>query len=306
MGGIGVTVFFVISGYLITGILISYADALPLKKAAKKFYWRRCLRLLPIYYICIAVTAILGLGGMRQTWLINALYLTNFKVAFDGAWNGSSHFWSLAVEEQFYLVWFAIVVILPRRFLLPSIVLSIFGAVSFRLLTYALGTNELFDTLLPGCMDSLAAGALMAYWKPPGGDNLARFRIPIGLLSLLIVISLQGISRDIGQRVFIRCFLNIMSVCLVSLAIDQTTDWRIDWLKSKPLVHIGKISYGLYVYHFFLPPIIDKHIGFEWIPSWTGGQIVRLMVLSIVSLAIAEVSWNLIEKPIMKLKQRAN
>ncbi len=99
---IGVTLFFVISGVLITRILRGYRATLPLGQAAALFYSRRALRLFPAFYACIAVTSWLDLGGMRQTWLVNALYITNFKVALDNGWNGSSHFWTLAIEEQFY------------------------------------------------------------------------------------------------------------------------------------------------------------------------------------------------------------
>ena len=307
-GGLGVTIFFVISGYLITSILLTYSDALTPKNAAKKFYWRRALRLFPIFYLCIAVTAALNLGGMRQTWWINALYLMNFKVARDSAWNGSSHFWSLCVEEQFYLLWFLIVVLIPRRFLLAVIMFFIIIAPVYRLLMCALGTTHFVDVLLPGTMDSMATGALISHavnlspsarlWR-----QFVKIRTPLLSLSLLAIIAIQATPAESVRRVILRSAMDIFAACLVSASLEQVSDWRFNWLGGNMIRHLGKISYGLYVYHFFLPPVIDAHLNFNWVHSYTGALLTRFAVLAAITVAIAEVSWRLIEKPILKLKR---
>jgi peptidoglycan/LPS O-acetylase OafA/YrhL len=128
-GTLGVRLFFVISGYLITRILIearSAPDSIGTK--AEKFYWKRFLRLAPALFLAIGFSAWLNIANMRQDWWIHILYLTNFKVAIDQHWGDAGHFWSLAVEEQFYLFWFAAVVMLPKRWLLPMMI----AGLSFR------------------------------------------------------------------------------------------------------------------------------------------------------------------------------
>src|SRR6266436_9372488 len=99
-GGFGVLTFFVLSGYLITRILMQYSDrGTKVGAAAAHFYWRRFLRLSPPYYLAIAVAGIFGLAGIRSTWWVHALYLSNVKFALQGTFGGASHFWSLSVEE---------------------------------------------------------------------------------------------------------------------------------------------------------------------------------------------------------------
>lgn len=308
-GDVGVTIFFVISGYLITSILVSYSEVMTIRNAAARFYWRRSIRLFPIYYLCIVVTAIFAIGGMRYTWWINALYLMNFKVAWNGAWNGSSHFWSLCVEEQFYLLWFVVVMAIPRRFLLAAIVFFIALAPLYRGAAYLAGASPFENVLLPGAMDSLATGALIFYavrfspeslpWK---GFQKARW--PLAYLSGCMLIGIHILGDDLLTRVFFRIAMNIFSACLISLSIEKAEHWSVDWLGGAAIRHIGKISYGIYVYHYFVPEIVDAHIRFDWVHSYTGGHLLRFIVLSAMSVAIAEISWRVIERPISKFKDR--
>jgi peptidoglycan/LPS O-acetylase OafA/YrhL len=129
-GGFGVKLFFTLSGFLITRILIEYRTSETPTRAAQQFYWHRFLRLAPALYAAILGAALLGIANMRQDWWIHGLYLTNFKVFIDGHWGPATHFWSLAVEEQFYIIWFFVVVLLPRRILLPSIVIGLVSPTS--------------------------------------------------------------------------------------------------------------------------------------------------------------------------------
>jgi len=309
LGGTGVTIFFVISGYLITSILISYADTLPVKQAAITFYWRRSLRLFPVYYLCIGIAAALGIGGMRQTWWINGLYLTNFKVAIDNAWNGSSHFWSLCIEEQFYLLWFLVVVVMPRKVLLPAIIACIFIAPFYRGLMHVIGMTPFVDFLLPGVMDSLATGALLSYLSIFYREKLhwqifVKFRFVGLMLSLGAVSALYVLGSDLLSRISLHCFVNVFSACLVALCVETTNDQKSDWLRGKLIRHLGKISYGIYVYHYFVPELIDAHMHFNWLHSYTGGRILRVVCHIAASVGIAEVSWYAMEKPILKLKDR--
>ena len=303
----GVTLFFVISGFLITSILMSYKDTFSLRNAAVVFYSRRALRLFPIYYLTIMAMAAFNIGGLRHTWLINALYLGNFKLAIDGKWNGASHFWSLAIEEQFYLIWFLVVMTLPHWKIRPVIVSCIVVAPIFRWVMWMLGSRPFIDLLLPGVMDSLASGALLAYLVRHSRNTVVwrhfmATRMHLLLACLCGAAAIQVIGSQAVSRVGLRCCVNFASLCLVALAIDRTSDWRVDWLGGRAIRHFGKISYGIYVYHFFVPAIMDPHLHLEWARGYHLMRILRLFVLTAISVGIAEISWHLIELPLLKLK----
>jgi peptidoglycan/LPS O-acetylase OafA/YrhL len=257
-GGLGVVLFFVISGYLITSILITYSQFLGVRDAARKFYWCRLLRLAPPYYLCIAIAAALNIAQIRQAWWINVLYLTNFQVAAKGAWNGYSHFWTLSVEEQFYLLWFAAVMFVPRK-TLPVIAIACFYLAP--LYRWVADDHDMWwygHLMLPAAMDSLAAGALLAYatrfsmetelWR-----KFVRVRGAVFWASLATIVVLMY------EGMFLYTLTNVFAVCLVSLAVAKTSDWRVDWLGVKTLCHFGKISYGIYVFHLFVPQVMNAH-----------------------------------------------
>jgi peptidoglycan/LPS O-acetylase OafA/YrhL len=110
LGRTGVRLFFVLSGFLITRILLDYRSRMSVGEAARHFYWRRFLRLAPPFYLAVTVALILNLANMREDWPWHVFYLSNFLLAARGSVEPVGHLWSLAVEEQFYLVWFAVVV----------------------------------------------------------------------------------------------------------------------------------------------------------------------------------------------------
>jgi peptidoglycan/LPS O-acetylase OafA/YrhL len=307
-GGSGVTIFFVLSGYLITSILIGYSETMSVGAAAATFFWRRILRLSPAYYLCIAISALFALAGMRETWWVNALYLSNFKIALDGRFGGAGHFWSLSVEEQFYLLWFFVVVAVPRRFLLPIIFFSMIETVAFRWAAYLFHETDLFYVLLPGSMGSLAAGALIAYVLKyhPQNKVFGAFLKARTCLFVICIITIAG-SIYFDQVLIWNITYPaapLMAVCLVTAAIDNAPNWKIDWLANPIATHIGKISYGIFVYHYFVPEVIDRYTHFPWLHSYTATLVVRFAMLSAVSVAIAELSWHLVERPILRLKRR--
>lgn len=305
VGGLGVTMFFVISGYLITSILIAYANTLSFKRAAVKFYWRRMLRLSPIYYLCIAATAALGIGGMRSNWWVNGLYLMNFKVAADKAWNGSSHFWTLAVEEQFYLLWFLVVILIPRRFLFAVIIFFIAAGPLFRAVTVG---SAFENVLLPGVIDSLATGALLSYALNSAAASqlwnvLHHWGSWLTLLSACLIIAIEAWPDGLASNISITSAMSLFSACLVLIAVDKRKDWRFDWLGGRTLRHVGKISYGLYVYHNFVPQTINEN-WFSGIHNPIALRFSQFLVFGGISLGIAEISWRLIESPILNFKDR--
>jgi len=157
--------------------------------------------------------------------------------------------------------------------------------------------------LLPAVVDSLASGALLAYasrfWRgTPGWKRFERTRL-VALLVLFCIV-----MYDDFFAVHSLIIMNLFCVCLVSAAADVVHDWRVDWLGGKALRHIGRISYSLYVFHLFVPLVVDPHTNYNWWASAGLSGLSRYIVLSCISIAIAELSWQCVEKPISRLKNR--
>lgn len=298
-GTLGVILFFVLSGYLITRLLLIERPRGP-AAAAASFYWRRFLRLSPPYYLAIAFALAIGIGDMARNWPMHVLYLSNVQVAIEGSWNNASHFWSLAVEEQFYLAWFIVVVVAPARWLKPIVYSCVLIGPVFRLGIHMAG-RDMSIVLLPGYVDCLAMGALLAV----SGERLRSwFGWPmfIAASAALVFVALPYGWGSARKFVLFVTFANIAAACLVNMAARPSASLPLDWLSMSWLRHIGKISYGIYVYHFFVPQLAEL--------IWPGyraavdGALSGFLISSALSLVVAQLSWTFLESPVLKLRDR--
>lgn len=308
-GGAGVTLFFVLSGYLITRILINYTrQQASISSVALQFYWRRLLRLSPPYYVAIALAALLGLPQVRDNWWVHALYLTNLKIGLSGVWSGGAdHFWSLCVEEQFYLLWFLVVVALPRRWLVPAVLASFTATLVFRSTVYLQGWSAASTVLLPGNLVSLAMGALLAQAEKDPRLSIVvlaalsrRVLLLAGSAFALVSLSLPFI--DFPRAILYPFSGALFFACVVFSAAQPGTNAWFDWLKHPTLAQIGKMSYGIFVYHMFLPQIFKMQPLLGRIfdhSTWRG-----FFLVSAASIGVAWVSWTLMEKPLLRYKDR--
>ena len=167
--GLGVPLFFVLSGFLITGILLR---GQPTAECIGGFYLRRGLRLFPLYFLVVAIIAVFS-QELRDAWPYYAFYGVNFWVAKNMQWGVATHFWTLAVEEQFYLLWPLVVLFTPRRVLAYLCVSLIPISLAFRVAMQVLAHNGFGFALLPGSFDSLTdsdspAGCAIAASLDPG------------------------------------------------------------------------------------------------------------------------------------------
>jgi peptidoglycan/LPS O-acetylase OafA/YrhL len=314
LGPAGVTLFFVLSGYLITRILMNYRGE-SIVNAAANFYWRRFLRLSPPFYLAILVAAAANVLMMRETWWIHALYLTNFQLAISGVWNvdAANHLWSLCTEEQFYLLWFFVVVALPKNYLLPAIWISILIALVFRSAFMVAGLPFMSFYFLPCNLAPLAIGALLALARSQDKaarklgwfDDLAldrRCLIATGLGFCAISIFVFIAKAPPASLVLYPFIVSAFAVCLVARASINRNDALFDWLTWAPLRYIGKISYGIYVYHLFLRPLFAKIPGMAWVATHNWPS---FFFLSAASILVAHLSWRFLESPILRLKKYA-
>src|SRR5688572_2559121 len=197
-GWIGVDLFFVLSGFLITGILCSARAS---EHYLRNFYARRVLRIFPLYYGALILLVVLlpwfwpdnaGIDSMARDAPWYWTYLSNLKIARDG-WPESGaigHFWSLAVEEQFYLVWPLIVMALGRRQLQYACLVCIVGALAIRVSLNMQGNSTAAFVLTPARMDALAVGAYLAVSaRVPGGlQHLSRLASRTSALSFIALV----------------------------------------------------------------------------------------------------------------------
>lgn len=164
IGSFGVGLFFTLSGYLITGILLNLkAKATSSLKQCLRIFWiRRVIRIFPIFYVALLLGYLFKIEGLSNYWPWHLSYLSNILV-FKGLNTGyATHFWTLAIEEQFYLIWPLLILILPDRTIFKVsmllILLSILWQSGFILPTY-----KTKWALIPGQLDSLSFGSLLAY-----------------------------------------------------------------------------------------------------------------------------------------------
>jgi peptidoglycan/LPS O-acetylase OafA/YrhL len=310
LGPYSVRLFFVLSGFLITGILLKARQKsydVNRSYTLRAFYARRFLRIFPIYYLSLAALCFLGQPDIRATSVWHFLYLSNVlsaipTVDIPSVWG---HLWSLSVEEQFYLLWPTIVLFVPRVWL-PIVFLSaIATGPLFRMLA---GTNMGFRSavyLTPGCLDSLGLGAFLSWLaSQPRMDAVRKQFCRWALLVGLILVAATTadahwnvswkfwlLTRDLGPAL-VFCWL-------VNGAAMGFSGWMGRLLECRPLMFLGTISYGMYLYHNFIPWFCEyASIG---LPMHGG---MRFLYLAPLTTVAAAVSWYLIEKPLNNLKDR--
>ena len=293
LGSIGVRLFFVLSGFLITRILLE-SRSWPTAHALTVFYARRALRIFPLFYLVLALAAVINIGPVRQTIGWHLTYLTNVYLFDRGSWHGSiSHLWSLAVEEQFYLVWPIVVLAAPQR-RLPAIIAATIVAAPITRLLIGGPMNSVLPT---SCLDSLGAGALLA---------LPAMRIPmmrVGFAAGLPVLAVSLALRYAG-------FTGVPFEVALDLGVSLSAAWMVGSaaqglgglaglvLSARPVVDLGTISYGVYLFHGFMPYVLGRYVtGFIDMP-WP----LRALLLTTATIAIASVSWQVFEKPLLALK----
>lgn len=306
-GAIGVRIFFVLSGFLISRIILGYKlrGDRP-GPAAAGFYWRRFLRLSPVFYIAIGVTSAIGLGSMRQDWLYHATYLTNFRVVFADHGVTGGHLWSLAVEEQFYLLWFGLLMLTRLRYLPHVIAIAFALGPLYRGALYFAGVDTHANWLLPGAIDSLAAGAWLAYAHalPSRASDkvLERLRHPAVFVSAMVgvvVIALPFAWDSLVKRVLYPVLVNLAAASMIAaLVAREPVPLIYRWLALPPMRWIGRISYGIYVFHAFLPRVADAYFpGYLKDGSWT-----RAVALSAIAVILAAISWYGVERNVLRYK----
>jgi len=317
-GQLGVHLFFVLSGFLIVGGLLRERDAVSadstgMSRVVKNFYLRRAIRIFPVFYLALFAAILLGLPGARETFWYHAAYLSNVISAVDAPGAGAIvHFWTLAVEEQFYLVVPWLVLLMPRKLILPmlwSIVgLALTAKVMLVVHRPEPGVVAAICTAVH-CSDSLAIGGVLAVLDSSSfGNQLARKILTnVGLWIAMPLMVVEPILRHLG---WVDHLLGSMSTTCWALAFAWIV-WRSAkgfrglmgrLLSQNQMVAIGRVSYGIYVYHFMVPwalgPLL-RRLGLA-LPSH---PLPKALLFIAVTTAVVLASWCLVEKPLGKFKK---
>ena len=317
LGAWGVTFFFTLSGYLISGNLFYLKQSIDnreisMPQAFKLFYLRRTLRIFPLYYLTILLVYLLAKPVFEGKLIWYITYLPNILMFQAKSWPGMlSPFWSLGVEEQFYLLW-PLLIFLVRwdrmRYLFTFMI-----SVSILLKGVSWATHgSFFVTVLPwNNFDSFGAGAILAYIPFSRQKTSVLDRIPFwgGVLISLVTSFLtyrKGIFFVFGITVSAASFL------IIRQAQKGFTGLSGKFLDNAMIRYFGRISYGLYIYHSFIPWLWRCLTGKETaypLPialfadhSWLNRPIVALSAEFILLIGIATLSWFLVEKPFINLK----
>ena len=301
--GVRVGLFFVLSGYLITRMLVR-AKGAGAWRNVRNFYARRLLRLQPALLVMLGGAVILNVDHVRATLLWHVFQLTNVLYLIERAWTPwiTAHLWSLNVVEQFYAFWPLVVLFLPARAIWAAAALMIIAGIAYGMSDFANSdptgiTRDLFPV---AGFDAIGIGAVVALieWRRP--ETLRPLAATwVGVAALCVLLSPLALGRNAwsSQAYEICSQLSLAAIVAGAAFGYQGALKRV--LELPPLLYLGRISYGVYIYHLLL---LD--LAFRLVPdlSLEPGPS-RFFTVSAATIVTASLSWHFLEAPIARLKR---
>ncbi|MBL0359217.1 MAG: acyltransferase [Chitinophagaceae bacterium] len=335
-GGV-INFFFVLSSFLITRLLFSAKEkgvglGVSKFKVMLVFILRRTIRIFPAYYLFLLLLLLLPTIGneVRENAGMYFSYLANYHIYQGHDFPMvTPHIWTLAVEEQFYLVWPLLILFIPHRHLLKTLVGIIISSVVLRAITFNPAAGVPQAILTQYCVDAFAVGALLAY-KYTAPDNekkainkylniLLYIGIPLGIIIILT-------RSYYFSFVFNRLLFALISVKVLEGAVAGYKSYLGRFLQNNVVLYLGRISYGIYLYHLLVPVVFWKlyDMAYAYIktshPSFYASHLkaisnvenflvlqgVGFVIYALLVVGIASLSWKFVEKPLNKLKVAYN
>ena len=335
VGYLGVQAFFVLSGFLLTPILLEMKASLPAKDFFMHFYGRRALRIFPLYYFYLTLVALLAYFMISQPGYSSVAAIDRFLAQLP--WSATftynffhatryaqetllvSHFWSLAVEEQFYLVWPLAIFVIPQKHFKTFLVVVGISGLLLRALLAIISLNHLMPILHPQTdhiiyilpfshFDAFATGGLFAlYMKGRSSLSVWLFIFAVLATGLMTVWVSSGsipwssfgyphFMKEAYQYIWGYTLMNLLFAYILVCVRDRQF---LPAIFENPVLHyLGKVSFGMYVYHF---PVIWA-IGLfpiEGIPKY-----ILILIAFIATIIISIASYELMEKRLLNLKEK--
>jgi len=338
-GWVSIQIFFVLSGFLITGILVDMKRTLPRKEFFLKFYGRRFLRIFPLYYFYLVLAVLmlviaLHFGAMRNKvnlfvslFLPAVLYVYNFfTLIAKETFPFTNHLWSLCVEEQFYLVWPLLIFLVPakshNKLFIASIVAGNLFRVAFSMANlagdlphFAEGFSRAMFVLPFTHLDAFAWGAYASQNKLASSSRQFAFlSILLPVLGFSYNTFVLGRFENVGglgfpylmengnQYIWGYTVINYWAVTFIDAVAKENLFTRV--LSLKVFIYLGKISYGLYIYHLGIVWITYRAF-LKIIPQPGAAQIFGLAMLQLtLTVIIASLSYRYFELPLLNLKNK--
>jgi len=305
-GWLGVDLFFVLSGFLITTLLLEEHERHG-TISLRAFYLRRALRLLPALWamLAVTVTALAAAGMLGSAEASGAIagftYTSNFAGEFGVDLSYFRHLWSLAIEEQFYFAWPLLLILSLRHLKVRTVaILTCCLVVSVTLVRAVAFLDMRFDSILIGCAASLALclePQIRRVATTPGV-----FFAAVGVL-LFLGLTVGWTGRESGLFVLISASFSLAAAVVVVGALDGTGGALLRLarrlLTVTPLLFVGRISYALYLWHLPIQGLVNE----SSLPATMGTQPSRLLIV-ILSVAVATCSYFFVEKPFLRQKRR--
>jgi peptidoglycan/LPS O-acetylase OafA/YrhL len=313
LSGFGVTFLFVLSGYFASNTLLKLRKRMDNEQtdmggAVKDFYLRRYLRICPMYFLVLLLTALFNVEGARDSLPWNAFFLANIQTVVSGEWNGRfSPMWSLSFLEQFYLIWPFVMLVLPRRRLVPAIIFMIALGPVWRFICYWQDLSAINWTVSPlASCDAVGCGALLAVARMGMvGENvlprliwLARW---VGVPGYALLVVAKGVHYTPWYTEIVIPFVASLAFVWLAEKASRGFEGPVGALfNNETIARIGRMSYSIFLLHTFTELILP-HVGVL-------GRILdsnwRFVVLIPCTVALANLSWHYIEQPIQEIRRR--
>lgn len=321
LGPLGVRLFFILSGFLVTVILLRQKEKLANSSQSNQwkpilsiFFMRRLLRLVPACYLTILISYVLAKlsGGFYVHPFWHFAYLSNIYFSFQN-WDAlTAHLWTVAFDAQFYLIWPFIIL-----FLSPKTILKIIGCFIILSPLFRVGALLLFPSLnfayiFPlACLDSLGLGCLLGYCQYYQNDLTHKITKYLFLVAFWVGMPYFIIFRITGILYFEKAYLyelfgilsNIFLTYVIYKASKGFKGYVGKILEWSPLIYLGQISYGIYLYHLIAKAGVIKIAQILNVP-FSPSSLLSFCVFSGLTVILAALSWHFFEQPINRLKNK--
>ncbi|MBC7554018.1 MAG: acyltransferase [Taibaiella sp.] len=314
-GKFGLAFFLVLSGFLISSVLFKARRDMTSSDnkfvIIKNFLMRRALRLLPVYYLMLTVLYLLGNVDLHQHPIYYLTHTSNILIYKQQEGNSLVHLWSLSVQEQFYVLlpWF--ILFMNEKLLKYVIYLGIFFGVASKFFAIYIQHYE-FPSLLPHALDSLSLGVLYAYYMYVGRhekfERVIKFMLPLLLYFGWQMAYFRGTAPGV---MYTRTMWSYMGLCIIIFTLNNKNVLLAKYFfENKLLNYLGKISYGIYLYHYPIGNFFDEwFIPFQakyHLPYFISNFISIYIIKIGIVITVAVLSYNFFETPIINLKKKFN
>ncbi len=306
---IGLFFFLALTGFLITRILLRErtlgdSHSLPWRvKSYAYFLKRRMVRILVPCYVAMIFAIVVGAADIQRYSLLYFIHLSNFHMAYMEGWPpGTAHYWTLAIQVQFYLIWPLVVFFTPRKAMLSVFLLcTAIAPISRMVLAWHFPEIYHNEAITTSSLDYFAIGALLALAMERGmaaGDARLKWGSLIALGGYLILYIFYEIGRPIaGFCVIQQTLLSIAFAGLISSTLSSLKGWPGRILENPIIQHIGRLSYGLYLFHNTVPLFLGWVLPWLWYPFFSGPWLIlRLLAFALTSWGLAYLCWKYLEQ----------